>query len=77
MYQAVKRSFRRIGALILSLTAIGTVAWAGCISDCKDDYDSEVESCKLMYDDPAEADDLQQCIQNARDEYQSCIEECH
>jgi hypothetical protein len=50
--------------------------WAGCVSDCKDEYDSAVESCKLMYDDPDEAEDLQQCVQNARDEYQSCIEEC-
>ena len=49
---------------------------AGCISDCKDEYDSEVESCKSQYDDPEDADDLQQCIENAKDEYQSCIDEC-
>ena len=29
-----------------------------------------------MYDDPDDADDLQQCVQSAKDEYQSCIEEC-
>jgi len=29
-----------------------------------------------MYDEPDDADDLQQCIQNAKDEYQSCIDEC-
>jgi hypothetical protein len=58
------------------LAASSVVVWAGCISDCKDAYDSEVESCKLMYDDPDDADDLQQCIQNAKDEYQSCIEGC-
>ena len=57
-------------------TATSAMVWAGCISDCKDDYDSEVESCKLMYYEPDEADDLQQCIQNAKDEYQSCIDEC-
>jgi hypothetical protein len=50
--------------------------WAGCISDCKDNYDSEVESCKQLYDEPDDADDLQQCIQNAKEDYQSCIDEC-
>jgi hypothetical protein len=58
------------------LGASSVLAWAGCISDCKDNYDSEVESCKLLYDDPDEAEELQQCIQNAKDEYQSCVEEC-
>ena len=50
--------------------------WAGCISDCKDDYDSEVESCKSQYEDPEDAEDLELCIQSAKDEYQSCIEDC-
>jgi hypothetical protein len=50
--------------------------WAGCVSDCKDEYDSVVQSCKERYDDPDDAEDLQQCIQSAKDEYQSCIEDC-
>ena len=50
--------------------------WAGCISDCKDEYDSEVQSCKMLYDDPEDVDDLRLCIQAAKDDYQSCIEEC-
>jgi hypothetical protein len=49
---------------------------AGCISNCKDEYHSAVASCKSMYDDPDDADDLQQCIQDAKDEYESCIDEC-
>jgi len=49
---------------------------AGCKSDCRDDYDSELESCKSTYDDPDDADELQQCIQNATDDYESCIKEC-
>jgi len=49
---------------------------AGCVSDCKDEFDSAVESCKSMYDDPEDADDLEQCIQSAKDDYQSCIEDC-
>jgi hypothetical protein len=36
--------------------------WAGCKSDCRDEYDSEIESCKSQYDDPDDADELRQCI---------------
>jgi hypothetical protein len=61
-------------AVLFALSS--AMIWAGCISDCKDEYDSEVESCKSLYDDPDDADDLQQCIQDAKDQYQSCIEEC-
>jgi hypothetical protein len=67
---------KRIVLLFVSLLASTLLVWAGCVSDCKDEYDSAVESCKSMYDDPDDADDLQQCIEGARDEYQSCIEEC-
>ena len=67
---------KRLVLLFVSLLASSVLVWAGCISDCKDEYDSAVESCKSMYDDPDDADDLQQCIENAKDEYQSCIEEC-
>jgi hypothetical protein len=69
-------TIKRSALLLVLLAASSALVWAGCISDCKDNYDSEVESCKLMYADPDEADDLQQCIQNAKDEYQSCVEEC-
>ena len=50
--------------------------WGACKSDCRDEYESEVDSCKLLYDDPDDAFELQQCIQNAKDEYESCIDEC-
>jgi hypothetical protein len=69
-------TIKRLILLLVSLLASSVLVGAGCISDCKDEYDSAVESCKLMYDDPDDADDLQQCIQDARDEYQSCVEEC-
>lgn len=62
--------------LLLILSASALIAWAGCKSDCRDEYDSEMESCKLLYDDPEDADDLRMCIQGARDEFDSCIEEC-
>jgi len=51
--------------------------WAGCKSDCRDEYDSEIESCKSLHDDPDDVDELRQCIQNAKDEYESCVEECN
>lgn len=50
--------------------------WAGCKSDCRDEYESEVASCNRRYDDPDYADELRRCIQNAQDEYEACIEEC-
>jgi outer membrane murein-binding lipoprotein Lpp len=67
---------KRVILHAILLTMSSAMIWAGCISDCKDDYDSQVESCKSQYDEPEDADDLQQCIQNAKDEYQSCIDEC-
>jgi hypothetical protein len=62
--------------VLLMSMASASMIYAGCVSDCKDDYDSAVESCKLIYDDPEDADDLEMCIQSAKSDYQSCIEEC-
>jgi len=63
-----------LAALLFGLSS--AMIWAGCKSDCRDEYDSEVESCHEQYDDPDSADELQQCIQEAKDQYESCIEEC-
>ncbi len=67
-------------SIVLALTIAGftiSPVAAGCISDCKDEYESEVDSCKLSHgDDPDEAEDLRMCIDNAHDEYESCTEEC-
>lgn len=60
--------------LVISITPKN--ALAGCKSDCRDEYTSEIESCKLLYDDPDDADMLRSCIDDARDVYESCIEEC-
>ncbi len=49
---------------------------AGCKTDCRDNYESEVESCKMLHDDPEDSDELRQCIENAKDDYDSCMEEC-
>jgi hypothetical protein len=69
-------TIRRFALPLILLAASSVMVWAGCKSDCRDAYDSEIESCKLIYDDPDDADELRQCIQNASDEYESCIEEC-
>ena len=69
-------TIRRFVLPLILLAASSVMVWAGCKSDCRDEYESEVDSCKLLYDDQDDAFDLQLCIQNAKDEYQSCIEEC-
>ena len=51
-------------------------AWAGCKSDCQNDYQSEVESCRTNYDDPDDADELKICMDNAKSEYDSCVNDC-
>ena len=64
-----------LSAALFAMPAV--MVWAGCKSDCWDESDSEIESCKSQYDDPDDVDELRQCIQNATDEYESCIEECN
>ena len=57
----------------------GTQGWADCKSDCEDEYQTEVKSCKMLHDDPDDPDDvgeLDVCMDSAESEYQSCISEC-
>ena len=61
-------------AMIILISASPT--WAGCKSDCQDDYQSEVESCRANYDDPDDADELKICMDNAKSEYDSCVNDC-
>lgn len=61
---------------LLLAFAVASIAAAGCKSDCRDEYDFAVDSCKLLHDDPDDADDLQSCIRSAKDDYDMCIEEC-
>jgi hypothetical protein len=64
-------------AAVAGLTVASMMpARAGCISDCRDEYDSEVDSCRQRYDDPDEADDLRQCVDDAKEKYDDCKEEC-
>jgi len=49
---------------------------AGCKSDCREQYESEIEACKDQNDDPGDADELKMCLEHAESEYESCIDEC-
>ena len=69
-------TIKRFILLAVLFTMSSAMIWAGCKSDCHDEYDSAIKSCKSQDDDPDDADELRQCIQNAKDEYESCIEEC-
>jgi hypothetical protein len=64
----------------LLATAFGVVLSfpvpAGCVSDCREQYDSAVEDCRNMHNEPDDADDLRQCIEDAKSEYDDCVEEC-
>jgi hypothetical protein len=35
---------------------------AVCVSDCKHEYASAIDDCKVMYDDPDDSDDLEMCL---------------
>ena len=70
-------TIKRLLLLLTLYTASAAMIWAGCKSDCRDEYQSEIESCHLLYDDPDDADDLQICVQDAKDQYNDCIEECN
>jgi len=64
-------------ALLFTLLLFNFSAYAGCMSDCKDNYESEVDSCNLLWgDDPEDSFMLKLCIEDAKDEYESCKEEC-
>ena len=61
---------------VLIIFGLSLRSIAGCKSDCQDEYESAVESCKEQYDDPDDADMLKVCTDNAKSEYESCIDEC-
>ncbi|MGZ6250184.1 MAG: hypothetical protein ACXWMC_11270 [Syntrophales bacterium] len=65
-----------VSVFVLIIFGFSLKSIAGCKSDCREEYESEVESCNEMYDDPGDADMLKVCIDHAESEYQSCIDEC-
>jgi hypothetical protein len=71
----VKKSVLIMAILFAFYGSFGSAlfASAGCKSDCKDQYQSEVESCNSNYDDPEDADDLKMCIDDAKDEHNKVV----
>jgi len=61
---------------VLIIFGFSLRSMAGCKSECRDGYESEVEWCKDHYDDPGDAGMLKECIDDAKSEYQLCIDEC-
>lgn len=61
---------------VLILFGFSLRSIAGCKSDCRDEYESAIESCHLINDDPDDSDMLRMCIDDAKSEYESCIDEC-
>ncbi len=51
-------------------------AWGDCKSDCQNEYELAVKSCKEQYNDPDEADELQVCLDDAKKDSDSCMDEC-
>ena len=49
---------------------------AGCKSDCRETYETEIQACKDAYDGPGDAGELQACMDEATSQYQSCMDEC-
>ena len=69
-------SIKRLIPVLIFCTASAAMIWAGCKSDCRDEYQSEIESCHLLHDDPDEAEDLQICLRDAKLEHEECVEQC-
>lgn len=51
-------------------------AGAFCKEECEQDYKTATESCNIEYNDPDDADLLQECLDQAKNDYDSCLEEC-
>jgi hypothetical protein len=62
-----------IGVLSFLLTCLPRFASGGCISDCKGQYQSDVEDCQRQNDSPDNANDLQACVDDMHDDYESCV----
>jgi hypothetical protein len=70
------RTFFRGASLAAFGLAVSFPVPAGCMSDCREEYDAAVEDCRMLHDSPDEADDLRMRIDDAKAEYDDCVEEC-
>lgn len=62
--------------LLLCALSLAAPSYAGCKSDCADEYQSAREDCNNQYDDPDDADELQACLDDAKTTYDECVENC-
>jgi hypothetical protein len=63
-------------ASVLIIFGFSLPSIAGCKSECRETYETEVEACKETYDDPGDDDLLRTCIDDAENQFQSCMNEC-
>jgi len=71
--------FNRLSGVLVLLLVGGLYALpvrAGCISDCKDEYESDVQDCSLTNDQSEDAATLKMCLDEAQDDYRDCAQEC-
>jgi len=55
---------------------IAQPSYAGCKSDCEEQYHSARDDCNSQYDSPDDADALQSCIDDAKTAYDECVDDC-
>jgi hypothetical protein len=74
----MRRVLRRgiLGSLTTFALLMSLPVPAGCMSDCRDEYEAAVEDCRVQYDDPDDADSLRICLDDAKAAYEDCAEEC-
>ncbi len=72
----IKKGAVFICVFILLIFGVSLDSMAGCKSECREDYESQVDSCREMYDDPDDADALKSCMDDANDQFESCMNEC-
>ena len=69
------RNINTVICLVLLLIFVKD-ALAGCKTDCKDEYESEVEDCHLIFYDSDSHEELLSCIEDAKSELEDCKYEC-
>ena len=67
---------KAIALIIATSMFIAATAYAGCKSDCRDEYESDVRLCHLLHDDPDDSGSLTSCIESAKSDYDSCVDDC-
>lgn len=66
---------RYLASILLAVLLPPAMDRAGCKSNCRETYVSEIESCRMQVDDP-DPDALSLCVAHAKDDYEACMDEC-